>query len=137
MRKYWLACLLLVGCTAMPGANSAAGYERQAEGCVKAAQAWVGSPKDKGLVMKAFKKCESTVKDYSGSDAAGRKSYANLQQLKASLETVKNTLADGGDPNASDSMSNVSQVESVKIVITMVESELANERRRSTQTPAT
>jgi hypothetical protein len=131
-----LAVCLLAGCSTPQGSSASGSYPAAAQAVVKATKTWLEHPKDQKLLLQACKLSDSAVQDFAKSKSAGLTSYTNLGLLQASLETVKPKLENGEDPTLIDSSSQTSPVESVRIVLAMVESNLQGEERKASATPA-
>jgi hypothetical protein len=139
-RLCWIAFFSLVslsGCTQAGRSVSGIGtYPDDAQRCVRSTRSWLEKPKEASRLLKALGHCETTLKQFTNQpEVAQRPSWKNLNQLKLSLETAKTALADLGDAAKVDPDTGVSPVDSVKIVLTMVESDLSNEARPPAPSP--
>lgn len=134
--RFVLLASLLAGCAA-PTASLAPGqYPPAAQHCLSSTKEWLSHPQDKARLSKALADCDSTLATGKGqADIEKRRSFSDLQQLQMSLSTARTLMDQGGDPQKVDTTTGIIPVESVKIVMGMLETDLQNETRSATPAP--
>lgn len=131
-----LLAALLGGCAVQGGKPAPAPYLPAAQTCLSATKEWLSQPQDKARLSKALANCDSTLAGGKGqAEVEKRRSYNDLQQLQMSLSTARSIMDQGGDPRKVDTTTGIVPVESVKIVLALLETDLQNEVRTPTPAP--
>lgn len=118
-----ILAILLGGCAA--AGRSSGNLPAAVQGCLESAEQWTSSPKDLSRLKAAVRTVTAAQKPFEHDEATkGSRLYQDLNLLAGSLNMAQMAVEDGHDPTLATGANEPPPVDSVRMVIARLKTDL-------------